>query len=247
VYLKDGRILRGTISQNIPGKFVRIDTHDDQSVMLKWDEVDRVATESVKKSSSGRASTSSTSVSSGSSSGGSARSKGYRSSGSSRSSSSSVALATNFDPGYKLLLETGYDFGVGLSRNRFKLNVINSYQFIPILITGIGVGTRIKVFKIFDETSVDFSFPLFVDLRAVILEGRFSPYVSTGLGTSLSEKFKSLGFFANPGLGVRYWLNDRLGLNFGLNYEVTRRSTRTIIGNFVTKSEAVGLTFGVNF
>lgn len=66
IYLKDGRVLRGNISQNIPGKFVRIETNDDQSVMLKWDEVDRVTSEPVKKSSS-RTASSASSGSSGSS------------------------------------------------------------------------------------------------------------------------------------------------------------------------------------
>lgn len=244
IYLKDGRVLRGNISQNIPGKFVRIETNDDQSVMLKWDEVDRVASEPVKKSNS-RSQSSSSSGSSGRNSGSSGRnsSSDNRSGGGggNRGGGSSVALATDFEPGYKGLVETGYDFGVSWSPNQFKINVINSYQFIPILITGIGLGTRISYSNVIDRFG--FSFPLFVDLRAVILEGRFTPYVATGLGTSFNSKFKSLGFFANPGLGVRYWLNDRMGLNFGLNYEVTRRSA----GILVLKSEAFGLTMGLNF
>lgn len=243
IYLKDGRVLRGNISQNIPGKFVRIETNDDQSVMLKWDEVDRVASEPVKKSSS-RTASSASSGSSGRNSGSSGRnlsSDNRSGAGGVNRGGSSVALATDFEPGYKGLVETGYDFGVSWSPNQFKINVINSYQFIPILITGIGLGTRISYSNVIDRFS--FSFPLFADLRAVILEGRFTPYVATGLGTSFNSKFKSLGFFANPGLGVRYWLNDRMGLNFGLNYEVTRRSA----GILVLKSEAFGLTVGLNF
>lgn len=235
IYLKNGAVLRGTITQNIPGKFIRIESQNQEATLVRWDEVDKVASEP-RKSSSGSSRSSASSGRSKASDSGS--SSGARNSG----RSGGLSLQSDVDAGYRGLVETGVELGVsGLALDRFKLNVINGYQFVPVLITGFGVGMRYYYSSWANRGSV--SFPMFLDLRAVFLESRFTPYASFGIGYTLNSRFRGVGLYLSPNLGVRYYINDRLGLNFGLGYEVQR------FGSSILRlySNAISLNAGFSF
>lgn len=124
------------MTQNIPGKFIRIESQNQEATLVRWDEVDKVASEQRKSSSGGSRSSASSGGSKVSDSG---RSSGARNNG----RSGGLSLQSDVDAGYRGLVETGVELGVsGLAPDRFKLNVINGYQFVPVLITGFGVGMR---------------------------------------------------------------------------------------------------------
>ncbi|MCX7768532.1 MAG: hypothetical protein N2110_05875 [Flavobacteriales bacterium] len=143
------------------------------------------------------------------------------------------------EQGYRGLIEAGVEFGVSFwATDRFKLNVINGYQFIPYLITSGGIGLR----YFFGSNSV--SFPIFLDLRGVFLETRVRPTAAFGIGYTLNSRFKGVGLYLYPQIGARYYLNDRMGLNLGLGYEVQRLGTGGILRLY---SNAISINLGFSF
>jgi len=122
-------------------------------------------------------------------------------------------------PGYKGIVEMGYQVGVGdFSLDRLKLNIINGYQVNPYFSLGLGTGLR------YYFNSKKILIPFLADFRASFLNNSLSPYFYFGIGYSLDSDyhFKGAGMLVNPVAGVNYRITEKLVMNFGLGYEVQK-------------------------
>ena len=164
--------------------------------------------------------------------------------------------ASGSSSGYRGIVETGYQFGVGdYGMSRLKLNVINGYQFNPYFSMGLGVGLR---YYTEDEQAL---IPLFADFRVHFMDKKVSPYFSLGAGYSFNpgDGFAGAGFFLNPAIGVNFKPSAKIGIHVGVDYEMQRMnflrysysySSGYSHYNYYETSEnmgAIGLTAGISF
>jgi len=146
-------------------------------------------------------------------------------------------------PGYKGIVEIGYQLGVGeFALDRLKLNIINGYQINPYFSVGLGTGLRFY----FDSEKV--MVPIFADFRANFMNSSLSPYFSLGIGYSLDSDyhFKGAGMIVNPVAGVSYRISEKLVMNFGLGYELQKLKMSS--GDPTSSSlGAVSFNIGISF
>ncbi|MBG0859396.1 MAG: hypothetical protein IQL11_07810 [Bacteroidales bacterium] len=146
-------------------------------------------------------------------------------------------------PGYKGIVELGYQLGVGeYTLDRLKLNIINGYQISTYLSVGLGTGLRYYL------NSNKVLIPVFADFRANFMNKNLSPYFSFGIGYSLDADyhFEGAGMIINPAAGVNYKISDKLTMNFGLGYELQKLRLSAgdpSTSNFGAASFNVGLSF----
>ena len=129
--------------------------------------------------------------------------------------------------GYKGIIEVGYQIGVGDDgMDRVSANFINGCQINPYISLGFGVGLR---HYLPSWTIV----PLFADFRIRFDDdNNVSSYLCLGIGYSLdatNKRFKGVGFFLNPTVGVSFRLSNRAAINVGLGYEMQKMKTFRLI------------------
>ena len=157
--------------------------------------------------------------------------------------------------GYKGIVEWGYQVGVGDAKmDRLKLNIINGYQLNPYFSLGLGTGLRYYL----DENAV--TIPVFLDFRANFIDNKTSPYLSLGVGYSLSATdkmpFTGGGFLLNPTLGASFKVSEKTALIIGIGYEMQRFKFQSLSyythGNLYTYEEvrnygAISIEVGISF
>lgn len=114
------------------------------------------------------------------------------------------------------------DAGLGISTtedawggnfNMIMLNATGGYQIIDrLLFVGGGIG----FWHMYDYSAN--ALPIFADVRSEFCNfGKISIFADLKIGYSVTDQ---TGLFLDPNFGIRYGLNDKLGLNFGLGYQV---------------------------
>jgi hypothetical protein len=153
-----------------------------------------------------------------------------------------------FKRGYKGLVETGYQIGVGdYGIDRLKLNIINGYQFNQYLYLGLGTGVR----HYYDEGTT--LAPIFTDFRVNFLDRKISPYISIGIGYSFNAEyhFEDVGLMFNPSVGVSFKLLKKTAVNVALDYEMQQAEYYDYGNYYHEKSNenigAIGITVGISF
>ena len=144
--------------------------------------------------------------------------------------------------GYINMTETGFSAGDGFS---YGLQTVNGYLFNPMISLGLGTGVDI-------DKGNNLSFiPLFIDLRAYMLEKRVSPYMCMAAGYSFStENGTKGGRIVNPSLGVRIYLSPKSAILFSVGYRLQAYTQNWIGYNNqpVIEKESVGyINFKVGF
>lgn len=135
-----------------------------------------------------------------------------------RNNKKPVNQGRGLSAGYRGIIDIGYDIGVGdYGIDRIKLNIINGYQFNPHFSVGFGTGLRY-----FHEVAALY-IPLFLDLRANILNENVSPYVAIRTGYSMRVT-NSIGggFMLNPTVGVTFKTSSKSSMNIGFGYDLLR-------------------------
>src|SRR6185503_7135903 len=152
--------------------------------------------------------------------------------------------------GYQGIAEIGmgvtYGSDITGANETVKVNMINGYRFNPFLAVGVGAGAR---FLLHDDNSV--LIPLFVDVRANMINAKTSPYISVSAGHlyRASSNFASFGTLFGFGVGVTIKLTDKNSLNLGLSYEAVGSSGNDYFMSeiFSGKYRSLGFNLGFNF
>jgi hypothetical protein len=195
VYLKNGGIMRGSIIEMIPEKYVKIEIVGGNIFVFQVGEIEKCIKETAKKPET-------------------VIQQDLNNSSSLPVKKDSCGVGR----GYYGMVE----FGIGASGGymsgplRTNLSFISGYRVNPWFALGGGFGLR-------SFPGNDVFMPLFLDLRTNFLNKRTSPYLSlqTGYAFCLSNNDNG-GFLISPTLGVSVKLKNRTALNFGLSYETQR-------------------------
>jgi hypothetical protein len=194
VYLKNGGIMRGSIIEFIPEKYLKIETIGGNVFVYQVGEIEKCVKEPINESTYNNPDVN------------------YKSGMTMHTDSSSITH------GYYGVFEfaTGVSAGYMNGALRTKINFINGYRVCPWFATGLGFG-----FRFYPGNEV--FMPFFVDLRTNFMNKRTSPYFSLGTGYSLClSNVNNGGFMLTPTVGVSVKLKKRMAINLGLNYELQR-------------------------
>lgn len=120
-------------------------------------------------------------------------------------------------PGYITINELTAGIGLGdnvvsYSKSFFGFTTIHGYQIDKNFVIGAGTGA-----SFYNGGAM---IPLFLDFRYSFYIDTFTPYLfgDGGLLFNLSDLNNETRIFINPGIGVKYALSEKLGLNFGVGY-----------------------------
>ena len=124
-------------------------------------------------------------------------------------------------PGYITINEFTAGIGLGdvtppLSKSFFGITTIHGYQINKTFL--VGGGTGVSFYN--GGTLV----PLFADVRYRFAINKFTPYLFGDGGLLFGGGETRL--FVNGGGGVRYTIDDRLGIHFGTGLWIQNGSTR---------------------
>jgi hypothetical protein len=116
---------------------------------------------------------------------------------------------------------TEFCFGIGTGEFdedfAYGLHTVNGYLVNPHFSVGLGIGA--------DKYKALLLVPIYADLRANILKGKVSPYVSLGAGYSVAvwNDFNHPvrgGVMVNPDLGVKLFVSRKTSLLFSIGYRL---------------------------
>lgn len=107
--------------------------------------------------------------------------------------------------GYKGFVEAGYAVGIGeVSIDRLELMTSHGYAFNSCFYLGIGAG--VEYYNKAEATAI----PVFLDIRASLLERNVSPSLGMKIGYSFDDVE---GFYLSPTIGIK--VNS---FHFGVGY-----------------------------
>lgn len=172
---------------------------------------------------------------------------------------SSLTKNMSLKHGFRLIFDVGYQYQFEpffTNINRVKFNIAGNYQFNPYISMGVGLGVR------YYHSHNSFLFPLTYNFRARLLESKFSPYFSIGVGYTFftSEGPALLGLSLNPEFGLSYRVSEKIELHLTFGYEMQNVAggeidyvnynfifptvhTRPVIYNLGAFSASFGVTF----
>ena len=160
----------------------------------------------------------------------------------------SPSAGEGLKPGYRGIMEMGYQFGTGdYGMDRLKFNIINGGQFSPYFYLGGGVGLRYY----FDAEAA--LVPVFVHARTNILDKKVSPYFAFSLGYTFDATydFEGVGLLLSPSTGVTFNVSEKVNLNVGVTYEMQSMEFYTDYyydyDLFRKNSGAFSVDFGLSF
>ena len=187
VYLKNGSIIRGVIIEQVPNKSIKIETRDRNVFVFQMDEIEKITKEYL---------------------------RGRRDS--TFDDTEDVVYNKGLQPGYKGIIEWGYQIGVGnFGIDRLKLNIINGGQLNPYFSLGFGTGLR------YYYNISALLIPIFADFRINFINNTVSPYLSLGVGYSLDALHgEGAGAFFDPTVGVSFKISRKSAINVGVGYEM---------------------------
>lgn len=122
------------------------------------------------------------------------------------------------DQGYRGFVAIGWTFGVGdLGIDRLSLNTTHGYQLNEHFFVGGGAG--LNFWHLYKGSMKNIlSLPLYADARADFnIAGDLGFFGDLKIGYALLDMD---GFYFYPNIGLRYGINDILGVNLGFGYEM---------------------------
>lgn len=203
VFLKNGSIIRGVIMEQVPNESLKIKTADGSIFVYKMDEVEKIAKEE-----------------------GQTDKTLYQ-----QFEEEAKSARKGFYPkeGYKGFFNLDYNLLTGDFKGtyNFGISTVHGYQLNPYVFAGGGVGAQMWATK--GANRIDFSFPLFADIRLTVLKNWISPFAEMRLGYTLgsveneavNEDF-SYGTYFNIFAGVRIGYSKSSAVNVGIGYQLQR-------------------------
>ena len=235
VYLKNGSIIRGVIIEQIPNESLKIQTADGSVFFCVIADVVKITKELPPRSDSQTEETS-------------------------QRSDFQPTLRSDFRydtrdiTGYRGFIDFGYTIKAGdYGADRVEIMTSHGYQFNPYLFLGVGTGIHY-----YTEAEV-IAEPLFIDLRATILDNSASPFFGLKTGYSLfynTDDFytEDGGFYLAPSFGVRFLTGSgKKAVNLSIGYSAQWAKMAycdPYSGYWYSSTENIGgfsLKFGIEF
>ncbi|HLN20536.1 MAG TPA: hypothetical protein VK213_05565 [Bacteroidales bacterium] len=161
---------------------------------------------------------------------------------------------------YSGIIEAGYGLGMGeYGMNNFRFNFINGFHIGPTFTVGLGLGLR-KYYPASYTDRVLFTnktrMPVFLDLRKRFSTRTVTPYMSFGIGNSISfikeqDSTRSVndGMMINASGGIWLNLSQRFGIFAGLAYESEKFEYVWLADDtrFKKNGGSVSINIGISF
>ncbi|MEO8088590.1 MAG: hypothetical protein ABI763_17360 [Bacteroidota bacterium] len=212
VYLKNGSIIHGTIIEQIPNESIKIQTKDKNIFVYKIDEVLKMTKEETTRSvDSGRHSRDAATKDN-------MKKNGYTNITELSFGRSFKNTTTTYYDGFNSYVNDTHADEVN-NNPSIGVQTINGYKFSPYVSAGIGVG-----FNIYSQVLL---VPVFVGVRANLLDKRVTPFLAFDVGYSYSRKQITGGTLArddkggimlSPALGVKFNMTNKMALNLSLGF-----------------------------
>jgi hypothetical protein len=240
LFLKNGKIKRGIIYEQVPFGIIKICTEEGDSLEFQSDEVDRLIREPILKINKTFKDN--------------LNQKGYQ--GILESGFSTPASKGSFAALLKLNLINGYRFnphlflgcGLGLS---YSYKSKNAYWY----------STRTS--PVFN----DFGVPVFINIRINPSSHKYTPFIGLSLGSSFDlnnnnpltrkenyslSQIRGVGLLLGLGAGINYRVSDTFGMNIGLGFESQRHKSYSTDcpkcqDNRFSSSNSLSIDIGLSF
>ncbi len=202
VYLKNGSVIKGIITEQIPNESVTIKTSDGSVIICKMEDVSKIAKEiPVNKTSETETV---------------------------QTSDRYARHGWNVAPRYRGLLGESFIVGTGdFEVSRVSFYTSHGCQITPYIYAGLGVGlTNWSDYGVFDAlTDSDCaSVPMFAHLITELhrlYNKRVSPFFDLKMGYSFGEDIN--GFYCAPSVGCHvYFGKTKMGLGASIGYDLQR-------------------------
>lgn len=143
--------------------------------------------------------------------------------------------------GYRGFVELGGGADVDERYGSFFINTTHGYQFSEWIFAGGGLGYLYSQYDDYDwpyDRCSANQMMLYADVRVTIpTRSRFYPYIDLKGGVTFFEWYGPAGYF-NGELGVRYALNEDLGLSLGVYANAA---------GYYTQGAILGVALGFDF
>ncbi len=136
--------------------------------------------------------------------------------------------------GFLTINELGFGFGINTINTYhgsvdiakqnpiIGLRSINGYQLNEHFSFGLGIGFE----AILDGTKKGALMPLVIDTRINFWKGKFSPVLDLNGGYSVGFQYSS-GIAANPSIGMKLYLTNKIAYLFNIGYKVQQLNVKT--------------------
>ena len=212
VYLKDGSIIKGIITEQKPNDYLKIRTSSGKIYTLKMHEVDKITKERVRVEKQNQNQNQRQQNTN--------RQSQTNSRGSSTYRQNSHAYSYFPSKGYKGFVDLG--FSIGINNDdwndwdddgvvKFESSTSHGYLFNPYLFAGLGIGVNYYLGHLDDDRYYNrnrnrVEVPIFAHVRSHFLDRKVSPFADAKLGYIVTE---DEGIYFAPSVGCRFAMSNR--------------------------------------
>ena len=248
IYLKNGSVIKGQITELIPDKHVKIETSDGNIFVYTFSDVEKIEKEAIGGLSSTKKETAKPAI---------------------------VSIAGNINTNTKqgnivVSGSTGIIAGFynykdvydGETYDKYSMNTISlspSFGYFIMDDLAVGLASTISLNTYKDEDGDKSNQTTYMVIPTAIyyfnVEGNVKPLVQAGVGfgggsykyipkSGNDSKSSSFGPVFNFGTGAAYFVNDNISINFGLSYTIAN-FTDSDDNKYKTKQGNFGVNIGI--
>jgi hypothetical protein len=208
IYLKNGSIINGVITEQVPGQTIKVETRDKNVFVFREDEIEKIVKAGILQK-HGKDEILPT-------------------------PEAKVYSVTEPYTGYTFGVETGIGPGInGQNGMTLAPHIINGVAVNSKFSFGLGLGFDLYTIGYYekdnstyydDYASTYLNVSYFLDLRAFPVNGKISPLIvcELGYGTTMYSSKVTGGLYVNSGVGTRFKFTNKFGLNLSLNYKIQK-------------------------
>lgn len=195
VYLKNGSVIRGIITEQTPNESLKIKTSDGNLFVYQMGDVERISKEEVveapKKSFTEQL----------------------------REAQREEMKKAVIDRGYVGFAGLDYGYCTGDFNNflNFGFSTVHGYQINPYIFVGAGLG--LYMWGEYRGGYIDLSVPMFFAARFTPLKKPITPFVDMRIGYAAG---KVDGLYFNPYVGIRIGIRKSFAAYIGLGYQLQK-------------------------
>ena len=130
---------------------------------------------------------------------------------------------------YRAIFELGFNKGINESIDRIEGSYIHAFQVTNNMTVGAGVSLD------YDYEFETLAIPIFVDVRSIVLDKRYSPTLGIKIGYSVNDV---KGFYMSPSLGYQF---GKTHVGIGYTYYYSK------VSNLAIASEGISFKIGFKF